>query len=110
MKAPHFAALERGVTQLQRSAVVLSIVSLFGGCSRVNVMPLGSTSAGRQQFEITCNELATDTGSCHEEARDACAGDYETLDVDYIGSRATSNNGQFFTTPGSRVLLIACNR
>lgn len=69
----------------------------------------GSTSEGRQQFELTCNQLASDDGACHHKALDVCGGDYETLGVDYTGPRAVSYHGQLFTAPGQRVLLIACH-
>lgn len=88
---------------------MVGICILICGCSKVNVMPLGSTSNGRQQFEVTCNRRASDDGTCHQKALDACGGDYETVDVSYTGPQTLSHNGQLFTAPGQRVLLIACN-
>jgi hypothetical protein len=80
--------------------VVVSAGLLLWGCAKVDVTPLGSTKEGRPQFEITCNANASRSGACHEQALDACGGDYETLEIDKTGPGA----------PRHRVLLIACNR
>jgi hypothetical protein len=108
--------IQRRVRQTGSGRALLAIMTgmvctglVLCGCSTVNVVPLGSTSKGRQQFELTCNQRASDDGSCHQKALDACGGDYETLDVNYTGPRMLSYNGQLFTAPGQRVLLIACN-
>jgi hypothetical protein len=114
MKNPHALELDRRVATPPRSiltaALVVSVGILLGSCSKVNVTPLGSTSEGRRQFELTCNPRASENGSCHDKAIHACRGDYETLDVDNTGPRVDSYSGQIFTSPGHRVLLIACNR
>jgi hypothetical protein len=91
-------------------AVVASLGVLLCGCSKVNVTPLGSTSEGRKQFEITCNERASNSGSCHEKAIGVCGGDYETLDIERAELKMASYGGQLFTASPQRVLLIACHR
>jgi hypothetical protein len=91
-------------------ALIVGIGVLLFSCSKVNVTRLGSTREGRQQFELTCNAFASDSGACHEKALGACGGDYETLDVESAEPRAALYNGQLATAPARRVLLIACNR
>ena len=84
-------------------------LALLCGCTRVNVTPLGATPDGRSQFEITCNQRATQDGSCHEKALALCGGSYETQHVGRVGSGVGTYGGQTLTTPVQRVLLIACN-
>lgn len=82
---------------------------VLGACTRVNVTRLGATPDGRRQYELTCNQRATQDGSCHARAVALCDGSYETQ---YVGSRGPgvgSYSGETFTTPVQRVLLIACN-
>jgi len=89
---------------------LVNVALLLCACTKVSIIPLGSTSEGRPQFEVRCNSRATDDGSCHEQARHACGSDYETLDVSYTGLRLDSWNGSISSAPGDRVLLISCNR
>ena len=86
----------------------LALPLLFG-CAKVNVTPLGSTADGRRQFAITCNQKASRSGTCHEEALAACGGSYETQSVSHTGPRSFSYNGQVYDAAADRVLLVACN-
>lgn len=83
-------------------------LALLCACTRVNVTPLGATPDGRRQYEITCNQQATQDGSCHEKAVALCDGSYETQGVSSMGTRVGSGE-QTYTTRVQRVLLIACN-
>jgi hypothetical protein len=87
----------------------ISLALLLCACAKVNVTPLGSTRDGRRQFEITCNKSATNGGSCNGKALALCGGSYETQSVGRAEAGTSSYNGQIFTTPADRVLLIACN-
>jgi hypothetical protein len=78
-------------------------------CTRVNVTPLGATPDGRRQYEITCNQQATQDGSCHEKAVALCNGSYETQGVGSMGTGVSAYGGQTYPTRVQRVLLIACN-
>lgn len=91
------------------SAVAISLAALLCGCSQVLVTPLGSTSEGRRQFAITCNQRASHIGTCHARAIGACGGDYETLAIENTCPRTIVYDGQLATTPSQRVLLIACH-
>jgi hypothetical protein len=94
-----------------RRAVRLgSLALLCVACSMVNVTPLGSTHDGRRQYEITCNRLATENGQCHEQALALCGGSYETQSLGSTEPGVDNYDGQLFTRPAERVLLIACNR
>lgn len=84
--------------------------TLICACAKVSVTPVGSTRDGRHQYELTCNNVASRDGTCNARAVKVCDGDYETLDVGNTGPRVGSYNGQVFTAPGDRVLLIACNQ
>ena len=114
MKRPNDFAFDRkpiaALRVLSSYGAVVVVGVLLCGCSKVNVTPLGSTSKGRRQFEITCNRRASDSGFCHEQARATCGGEYETLDIETTGPSAVSSDGQLVTAPSHRVLLIACNR
>jgi hypothetical protein len=90
------------------SAVATSFAALLCGCSQVLVTPLGSTSEGRRQFAITCNQRASDSGTCHEKAMVACGGDYETLAIENTCPKTIVYDGQLATTASRRLLLIAC--
>lgn len=90
--------------------VALGLTLLLFACTKVDVTPLGSTHDGRRQYELTCNQRATDEGTCNDKAVALCDGSYETQLVGSTAPGVNSYNGQVFTTPGSRVLLIACNR
>jgi hypothetical protein len=99
----------------RRSAAEIRLVSIgialaLCACSKVNVTPLGATRDGRRQYEITCNAVATDNGSCHERAVALCGGSYETLSLGSVGPELGAYNGQTFTPAAERVLLVACNR
>jgi hypothetical protein len=83
--------------------------ALLCACTRVNVTPLGATPDGRRQFEITCNQRATQDGSCHEKAVALCDGSYETQGVGSRGTGVGVYGGQMDATRVQRVLLIACN-
>lgn len=74
----------------------------------MNVTPLGATHDGRRQYEIICNQRATNDGTCHEKAVALCNGSYETQNVGSTPPAVASYNGQFYSPP-QRVLLIACN-
>jgi hypothetical protein len=89
--------------------VPIGLALLLGGCIKVDVTPLGTTHDGRRQYELTCNGRATDNGVCHEKAIALCEGSYETTSIGSTGPGVGSYNGQLFTTPAGRVLLIACN-
>jgi hypothetical protein len=93
-----------------RHAVPIGIALLLCACSMVNITPLGSTRDGRRQYEITCNDLAAENGTCHERAVALCQGSYETQSLGSVGPELGAYNGQTFTSPVDRVLLIACNR
>lgn len=80
------------------------------GCAKASVTPLGSTADGRRQYEITCNQKASQNGKCHEVAAEACGGNYETQSVANTGARPFTSNGQLYVAPGDRVLLVACER
>ncbi|HTV20590.1 MAG TPA: hypothetical protein VMG12_18025 [Polyangiaceae bacterium] len=95
---------------MMRSLFIGVAVLLLGACTKVDVTPLGETRDGRHQFEITCNQRATESGSCHQRAIALCDGSYETQNIGSTGSGVNSYDGQVFTTPPGRVLLIACNR
>jgi len=82
---------------------------LLGACTRVNVTPLGATADGRRQFEIVCNQRATQEGTCHEKAVALCDGSYETQYVGSTTPAVDAHHGQTFTPAAQRVLLIACN-
>ena len=91
------------------SVALIAIALVLCACSMVNVTPLGSTRDGRRQYEVTCNTRATSNGTCHEQALALCGGSYETQSIGSTGLGAATYNGQVFTTPAERVLLIACN-
>ena len=94
-----------------RAASALSSVALvLSACSMVNITPLGATRDGRRQYQVTCNTHATRNGTCHEQAVALCGGSYETQSLGSTGPGVATYNGQMFTTPAERVLLIACNR
>jgi hypothetical protein len=90
-------------------AMALGVALLLGGCAKVTVMPLGTMRDGRHQYEVECNELASNNGACHKQALDACGGDYETLDIDNTTPTVASSDGSS-SARRYRVLLIACNR
>jgi len=96
--------------EIGASLAPIGLALLLGGCVKVDVTPLGSTHDGRRQYELTCNGRATDNGLCHEKAVALCEGSYETTSIGSTGPGVGSYNGQVFTTPAGRVLLIACNR
>ena len=85
------------------------LLALVSACTRVNVTPLGATPDGRRQYELTCNQRATQDGSCHERAVTLCNGSYETQAVGSMAAEGGSYTGPPFTTRVQRVLLIACN-
>ena len=84
-------------------------LALLCACTRVNVTPLGATPDGRRQYELTCNQRATQDGSCHEKAVALCNGSYETQGVGSTGAGVGAYGAQTYTTRVQRVLLIACN-
>jgi len=84
-------------------------LALLCACTRVNVTPLGATPDGRRQYEITCNQRATQDGSCHEKAVALCDGSYETQGLGSLGRGVSAYGGQTYATSVQRVLLIACN-
>lgn len=88
---------------------LIGIALVLCACSMVNIVPLGSTRDGRRQYQVTCNTRATSNGTCHEQALALCGGSYETQGLGSTGLGAAAYNGQVFTTPAERVLLIACN-
>lgn len=92
-----------------KRAFVLAVLALVG-CAKVSVTPLGSTADGRKQFEVTCNQKATQNGRCNEVTADTCGGTYETQSVANTGARPVMVNGQLYVAPGDRVLLVACQR
>jgi hypothetical protein len=111
--APAQTVIERRACKISAAGVKvvqISLVLLLSACSKVNITPLGSTRDGRRQFEITCNTYATDHGTCHEQAVALCGGSYETQSLGSTVPGVNAYNGQTFTTPAERVLLIACNR
>jgi len=79
----------------------LSAASILAGCTKVNVAPLGSTSDGRRQYELSCNERATTNGACHAKATKVCGGDYETQHLTSTGPDVASNEGRVYGTQGN---------
>jgi hypothetical protein len=106
------AALARSTARpcVNGAAFVASgLALLLCACTKVNVTPLGATHDGRRQYEITCNRRATDDGSCHARAIALCDGSYETQNIGSTLPTVAANNGQIYSAPPQRVLLIACN-
>lgn len=84
---------------------------LVSGCVRVDVMPMGSTRDGRNQFQVTCSDVAAENGACDREARAACNGGYETTGIGDTGPSMMTNavTGQSMLVSGDRVQLITCH-
>lgn len=108
---PHVAAVLRAMrsdrTALRGAWLIVGLV----GCVRVDITPVGTTTDGRRQFEVTCNKSATRNGACDREAREACGGAYETTGIGNTGPSTMTNTytGQSTIVPGDRVQLITCH-